>query len=409
MRLNSRSLVLQCLSRSSAMSRSQIINATGLSRAHVCNVVDELLASGELLETGHIKAGRGRPARLLKINDDSCYVGGVWLAEDWIEVGVAGATGEALARRTLFYSGDPVDDIDAVAEGIRDCAEQAGRCSGKLRGVGVVVAGLVNPALGVICAATHREHGFVGVPITRMLQERLQIPVYADTDIRAAAMSGQWNNSRCERVLYIQCGEGVGAALVVGGEVFGGTHGAAPVLGRMPIGPSETLEPRVSNYAFVESLWPNVEARKLTAAELREMVRQGIDLATSGDLSALAAISRIAEYLGLGVTTAVSLLDPQKVFIAGTLVDSFPDLMIDIIRRETVARVDPLLTGVDIQPLVGWRDFELKGAFDLVLLSGFRSMNQEISEQLMNPWQSEYRMINDRQEGPVAVRRQLTK
>lgn len=403
MKRNSRSLVMYCVSRASKVSRGQIVKETGLSRAHVCGVVDELIAEGELVETGSVSAGRGRPAILLEANHNSMSVGGVWLAEDSIEVGIAGATGEILARESLSYSGNPSDDIDAIVEAIKACAAQSGKSMEALRGIGVVVAGLVNPALGLICITTH-DHGFVGVPIVKLLHERIGVPVYADTDIRAAAVADQWLYARSERVLYVQFGDGVGAALVIGGEVFGGSHGAAPLLGYAPIGPNnEFLEPHTSNYAFVESLWPDVDARELAPRQLQDLLRRGVDLVARGDHDAVAAITKSAEYMGLGVALGISMLDPQIVYVAGTLIDSFPDMMVDIIRRVSIPKLDDLFRGVDIQPLMRWQDFEFKGAFGLVLFNGFRALNRDINAKLMTPWPSEDGVGADDRYGSVAL------
>ena len=403
MKRNSRSLVMYCISRASRVSRGQIVKETGLSRAHVCDVVDELIAEGELIETGSVSAGRGRPTILLEVNRNSISVGGVWLAEDSIEVGIAGGTGEILARQSLSYSGNPSVDIDAIAEAIKACAEQSGKSMETLRGIGVVVAGLVNPGLGLICITTH-ETGFEGVPIAKLLHERVGMPVYADTDIRAAAVADQWHSAKSERVLYVQFGDGVGAAFVIGGEVFGGAHGAAPLLGYAPIGLSDDfLERHTSNYAFVERLWPDVDARKLAPRQLLDMVGQGVDLVAQGDHGAVAAISKIAEYMGLGIAIGINMLEPQKVYVTGTLIDCVPDMMVNIIRREAIPRVERLFRGVDIQPLMRLQEFEFKGAFGLVLFNGFRALNRDINAKLMTPWPSEDGVGADDRYGSVAV------
>ena len=56
MKRNSRSLVMLSVSKFVRASRGQIAEYTGLSRAHVCDVVEKLLAEGELIETGSVSA-----------------------------------------------------------------------------------------------------------------------------------------------------------------------------------------------------------------------------------------------------------------------------------------------------------------------------------------------------------------
>ena len=396
MKRNSRSLIMYCISRSQKLSRGEIVELTGLSRAHVCGVVDELIAEGELIETGSVSVGRGRPTVLLEINPDSVSAAGVWLAEDLIEVGVAGATGDILARDSLSYSGDPAKDMDAIAQAIQMCALQAGKSIETMRGVGIVVAGLVNSNLGLICYTTH-DNGFEGVPIGKLFNEKIGLPVFVDTDIRAAALADQWYGDKNERVLYISFCDGVGAAFVNERELFGSAHGEAPGVGHITIdrngplcecGKRGCLQAYTSNHTLIRSLWPDVDPKKLAPQELRDMVKKAVDLAAQGDYDAVSKISEIAEYIGLGISIAVNMLDPQTVYVAGTLLDCIPDVMMNMIRREAMPRITHVFQGVEIKPLTHLQEFEFKGAFGLVLLNQFRSINQDINTKFMFPYAS---------------------
>lgn len=373
-----------CVRGLSRVSRRQIAEHTGLSRARVCEVVDGLIAEGELIETGSVSVGRGRPTALLEVNPNSVSAGGVWLAEDSIEVGVAGADGEILARQSLPYSGDPVKDIDAIADALKACGEESARSVESLSGLGVVVAGLMNRSLGVICYTTH-DTGFEGVPIVKLLEEKTGIEVYADTDIRAAALTDHWNRSYGERALYLSFCDGVGAAFVSERELFGKAHGEAPGLGHITIdrngpvcecGKQGCLQVYTSNNTFVRDVWPDVDAQQLSSRQRLEMVKKGVDLAAHGHYGAAASMSRIADYIGLGISIAVNMLDPQTVYVGGTLIDYASDAMMDTIRREAMQRITHVFRGVEIKPLMRLQEFELKGAVGLVLLSRFTSLSQ---------------------------------
>lgn len=394
MKRNSRSLITYCVSRVSEASRAQIAEATGLSRAHVHDVVDELVSEGELIETGSVSAGRGRPTTLLQVNPNSICAGGVWLAEDSIEVGIAGATGDIVARGSLSYSGDPLADLDAIVEAVGVCVEQSGKSTGSMRGVGVVVAGLVDPALGLIRGTTH-DHGFAGVPIVQLLRERLDVPVFADTDIRAAALADHWDLGGGDRVLYLSFCDGIGAAFVYGHELFGGASGCGLGIGHVPVdrdgrqcycGKQGCLEAYTSNYAFIRRLWPDVALEQLAPPELRNMVREGVEMALQGDCDAVAAMSEIAEYIGLGVSIAVNVLDPRVVCVAGTLMDYAADQMMEMVRREAMRQINVPFRGVEIRSLTRLNEFEFKGAFGLVLLNQFRALNKDINAKLMFPY-----------------------
>lgn len=397
MKRNSRSLVMYCVGNYSKASRTQIAQYTGLSRAHVCDVVDELIAEGELIETGSTINGRGRPTTCLEINPNGSCAGGVWLAEDSIEVGIAGAAGNILASDSLIYSGDPNKDIDAIVESLKNCAGQSGKSVDILRGIGVVVAGYVEPNLGLICTTTN-DNGYNGIPIAKLLHEKVGIPVYADTDIRAAAVADQWHRAKNERVLYLSFCDGVGTAFVDKRELFGW---AGPGVGDIIVdrngpvcnqcGNRGCLDVLTSNHSFVHSLWPDIDPAQLSPRQLREKVKEGVELAIQGDSRAVAVVSYIAECMGFGISTAVSILDPQIVYVAGTLMDYLPDVLIYRVRREAMLWITPRFRAVEIKPLTQLREFEFQGAFSLVLLNRFRTLDKDINAKLF-PYLSKDRM-----------------
>ncbi len=388
MKRSSRSSVMYCASRYPGVSRAQIIDETGLSRTHVYAVVDELLAAGELIETRRISAGRGRPTTLLEINRKGIRVGGVWLSGKSIEVGVAGSAGEVLAKRSLPYSGDYLGDLDSIAGALGVCAEQSGMSMQDMRGVGVVVAGLVHSDLGFIHRARH-DSGFADVPVVKLLGERVGMPVFAETDIRAAAVADQWFNGKSERALYVTFGIGIGTAFVVGGEVFGAGQGAAPVLARVPLGPYGSLHIGTSDLTLLETLWPDADALHLPPQQFQDMLGQAMARVARRDHEAIAAVARIGEYMGLGISVGINMLGARKVYVGGTLIDSFPDMMMGMIRRHAIPHIDRLLLDVDIQPLPQVEEFQFKGAFGLVLFNGFRVLNKDINARLAIPCPSE--------------------
>lgn len=391
MKRNSRSLVMYCVGKLVNASRAQIEEYTGLSHAHICGVVDELIAEKELIETDSISAGPGRPTTNLQINPNGTCAAAVWLAEDSIEVGIAGSTGNILVRDSLPYSGDPLADIDATVESIKNCAEQIRKPFKSIGGIGIIVAGLVDPNLGAI-RSTMYENGFVGVPVAKLLHEKTDLPVFIDTDIRAAALADQWYKVEHDRVLYISFCDGIGAAYVNGRELFGCAHGEAPGVAHMVIDPDGPvcecgkhgcLQVYTSNKAFICGLWPDVDLHHLSAQDRRNMLEKGINLVAQGDKDATNVVSKIARYMGLGIANAINMLDPQVVYVVGSLIDHLPDVLMPMIHANAVPHITQTFSKVQIKPLPEVNEFELKGAFGLVLFNQFRAVSRDINSILL--------------------------
>lgn len=391
MKRNSRSLIIYCVGKLVNASRAQIEEYTGLSHAHVCGVVDELISEKELIEVESVSTGPGRPTTYLQINPNCTYAAGVWLAEDSIEIGIAGATGEILIKDSLPYSGNPLADIDAVVESIENCAERVRKPMESIKGVGVVVAGLVDPKQGAIRTTMH-ETGFVDVPVAKILHEKTDLSIFVDTDIRAAALADQWYKGEHDRVLYISFCDGIGAAFINGRELFGVAHGEAPGIAHIIIDPNGPvcecgkhgcLQVYTSNNAFIRALWPEADLQHLSAHERVNLIEKGADLAARGDLNATNAVSEIARYMGLGIANSINMLDPQVVYIVGTLVDHLPEMVIPMIRAHAAPHITQTFREVQIRPLPEINEFELKGAFGLVLFSQLRTVNQDINSVLL--------------------------
>jgi len=386
MKRNSRAQVTIGVRRHAPISRAHLAKVTGLSLTCVCDIVDELLAEGVVVEKGTVTGQRGRPMVLLDINADGAPVAGVWLRPEDMEIAVASPTAEILARRTIPYApdDDPESVLAAIAQGIQRCAEAARKDAKALRGIGVSLAGLVD-----IDNLTNRR-GWEHVPICRMLEERLGVPAYAENDVRAAALASHWFGGEASDgvAIYVSVAEGIGAALVHDGEILRGVHDTAGLLGHTTIDPNGPvcgcgnrgcLEALASDLAFIRYVWPEVvkSPPEICREERIDLVRKGLDLALSGDASANQALLTVTRYLGIALGNAISILDPRTVFICGTLIDIAPDLVIDLIRREALQHIWPHARGVDIRPLMEHEEFLLQGSIGLVLWQPYRGLQQE--------------------------------
>lgn len=394
MKYNSRALITAAIRRRGPTSRVQLEKLTGISRTHVSDVVDELLSDGTLIETGSVSDRPGRPRILLTINPEGPAVAGVWLSEDGIQFGIASPDGEVLSRYEIEYAGVTSSSevaIAAIADGVRRCAEKAGRRLDTLEGVGVTVSGWVEPVLNVV-RRTRLHPCFLDVPIARMLNDNLGIPVYINSDIRAGALTHNWHREGEQRALYVWFLDGIGAAYVMDGQLFGGTHNMAPSVGHMimsPDGPEcycgrhGCLETYTTTYAFIRKIWPDVDSAHMTTIERRDLFRKGMDLAAAGDMTAIKAQQTCIEYMGLGIANTINLFDPQVVYIGGVIIDYAPDTMMDVIRREAMRNINRSYQGVEIKALNEIDEFGLRGALGLVLLRPYRMLQEVTSKMLL--------------------------
>src|SRR5262245_28410978 len=139
-RLANRFDVLRQVIANRAVSRQEIVAATGLSLATVSTLVGELLDRGLLAEIGYEDSGGGRPRGLIAVADGGGVLVGVDLAETQVHVQLYTPKLEVLTE-TRLLAGEcrPDHVVRHVVSGVRSVLRQPD----PVLGVGVSVPGLV--------------------------------------------------------------------------------------------------------------------------------------------------------------------------------------------------------------------------------------------------------------------------
>ncbi|MER7014321.1 ROK family protein [Saccharopolyspora sp. NPDC000359] len=224
--------------------------------------------------------------------------------------------------------------------------------------VGLAVAGFVSEDRRVVRFAPHLAWRHVAV--ADELAERLGLPVVLEHDANAAAVAehrfGAAAGARVAALVAI--GTGIGAALVVDGQVFRGARGVAPELGHLRVVPDGRqcscgkrgcLERYCSGTALAATAAELLRASGEPSA-LRELAEPtGVDVADAaeaGDPLARRAVDDLARWLGEGLALVADVYDPEVVVIAGG-VSASAHLYLDAAREHYAA----VVTGAGHRPL----------------------------------------------------------
>lgn len=386
---HTRALMTFLVRRHGPISRVQLAEVSGFSTGYVSGVIDDLLSDGTLAELGPTPATRGRPMVLLDINPNGPPVAGVWIGPECAYIAVADFRGDVLARRNYFYSTSGTDAesvIPAIIQGLHRCCDSAGIDPASLLGVGVCVAGLVDPLLGNI-DRTHR-YGWENVPVGRLLEEHFHVPVYVENDVHTGAIAAQWfgDDSASGDAIYVLVYDYIGAAIVQNHEVLRGVHSRAGLFGHMTIDPSGPecacgqkgcLEAMASDMAFLNLVWPKLNKRPedLSVQQRRSLVYRAIGMARAGDPGAVKALGTVTKYLGMAIANMIRMFDPQVVFIGGSIIEPAPDIVLDLVQREVLEHVWVDCRGVQIRAHTQFgQRYIYRGMVDLVLWQPFKGL-----------------------------------
>ena len=200
--------------------------------------------------------------------------------------------------------------------------------------VGVGTGGQVNADLGTIVSATDLLPGWAGTAVKAAFEAAFGVPCAVDNDVNALAVGehrfGAGRN--LSTVAYLALGTGVGGALLLDGKLHRGAHWTGAEFGHLllsaaPAAPRRTLEQYVSGPGLVQTF------RELTGRGGPLTGEQiAAEAAAFPESPAALAVARTGEYLGYGLVTLASILDPD-LFVLGGGLAALGDLLLAPARR----------------------------------------------------------------------------
>ena len=344
-----RQIVLNLVREHQPISRADVARQMGVSRGMVTLLVKELLAEGVVEEGGMGESERGRKPKLLYVRTRDRLVVGIDVRFSRTSVMLADLSGTQIALESFATIPEPAALVEELGMRVERLLAAHGAVGG-CEGIGLVVPGMVDRETGRVWNAP--QLGWKDVEVRGALAARTGLPVQIENAPVACALAQMWLGPRgvaAGDFVYLTVSDGVGAGVVVHGEVVRGSTQTAGEFGHIPVRPDGRrclcgsrgcLEAYTSNLATLSRYL----GRDLSAKELRrQLVRGGLSMeeliarARSGEEKAAAALLETGRYLGLGVAMLVNSLNPARIFVGGEITGAW-DLVEPLIRAEVRAR-----------------------------------------------------------------------
>jgi predicted NBD/HSP70 family sugar kinase len=318
-----------------AVSRADVAAATGLTRATVSTLVDELVRGQLVAEIGPApRSGAGRPATGLVLAGSGPAGLGLEINVDYLAGCVLDLSGTVRHRVTEWVDQrgrSPREVVAALAALAAEAGVAAAEQGLEIVGAAVAVPGLVQD--GLVRLAPNL--GWRDVHLADLLEQALAgLPVTVDNEANLAALG---EAAPGESFLYVSGEVGIGAGIVLGGELFRGTHGWAGELGHVavhPDGPPCHCGSRgcLEQYAGQEAILV------AAGASPQATVGDAVARASAGDEPMHAALRSAGAALGVAVAGVVNLLDVDTVVLGGSYALLAPWLA-GPVEQEIAARV----------------------------------------------------------------------
>ncbi|MCI9199824.1 MAG: ROK family glucokinase [Lachnospiraceae bacterium] len=218
-----------------------------------------------------------------------------------------------------------------VAESIKKKMEEKDILKKDVVGVGLGAPGPID-AEGTVYGAVNLGWGTFSIRDT--LAGLLDVPVKAGNDANVAALGEMWKGGGqgCRNLVAVTLGTGVGGGIIVNGEILTGAVGAGGEIGHMHVEDDETERCGCGNTGCLEEYASatgvvRLAKRKLQSCEdsstLRDIpeaelsAKAVFDAVKDGDGLAIKIAEQFGEYLGKGLGTIASIINPEIIVIGG--------------------------------------------------------------------------------------------
>ena len=322
---------MEHISKEGPRSRATIAAETGLNKTTVSSLVGELIDRGLLVETETENPGSvGRPAQKVQLSRDVVALG-MELAVDYLAVCATDLTGNV--RHSSFISRDnrtssAEDAVQALARVANEALELIAEQEMLPVGVTVALPGIVDIGRGILFNAPNL--GWREVPVVDLLRDHLRrppYPIHVDNESNLGALCELWEGvgSDYKDFIYLLGEVGVGAGIVVGGQLFRGWSGFAGEFGHLTVDPGGDvcgcgsrgcLETVVGQEAVVRraGIGDHVDAGGMGGVGIGQLLAEE---AAAGNRRVIETLDHIGHTLGIGVSALANLMNPQAIVLGG--------------------------------------------------------------------------------------------
>ncbi|MFB7085052.1 ROK family protein [Streptomyces sp. NPDC056296] len=346
MRRRNLARVMHTVSAEGPLSRAAVASRIGLTRAAVSTLVDELIRSGLLEELGPERPGRvGRPGSALAVSAHGPAGIGAEVGVDHLAVCAVDLRGRVRSRVVRYGSNrgrSPEPVLEQLAGLVRQVVAEVEAEGLWPAGLAVAVPGLVARDARTVVRAPNLD--WHDADLGALLPGELPLTVANEANF--GALAELWLGDGTPRdFLHVSAEIGIGAAVVVDGRLLRGTRGFAGELGHVPVrpdGPECACGGRgcLEQYAGEKAV---LRAAGVEPGEDRVGLLAG--RAAEGDEAVRRALHEAGTALGIALTGAVNLLDPESVVLGGALAGLAPWLLPslrDELARRTAGPVCPV-------------------------------------------------------------------
>jgi N-acetylglucosamine repressor len=338
-----RQIALNLIRSRQPISRADLARLMGVRTGGISRLIQDLIHTKQVFEGAKGEAKRGRKPRYLYIETRRRCAVAVDISASRTLLQVTDPLGHPLLDIQEFPTRSRPNGV------VRELAQQVKTVLadhpdlGNCLGVGIVVAGLVDPDRGSLQYAP--TLGWRDVDIREPLETAIKLPVVVENSVKACVLAQVWavrGHAPVDGpVAFVNASDGVGVGIAIDGQLLRGAHNNAGEFGHIPLsmdGPRcscglrgcweayVSVRATVARYLGRDPSWPTSGGSTTTT------VASIVARAREGEVRAVETLSETGYYLGRGLATIVKAVEPRRIYMSGEITEAW-DLVLPSVQR----------------------------------------------------------------------------
>lgn len=379
--------ILRFVQQNEPASRYEIAQACGLSNSTVSTLVSELMDIGIVKNLGEGPSIGGRRPVVLGINEGAGHVIALDVGSTTITCGRVDLHAKIHDKLTIRASEKPAESLAATVKLVKAVYQHAlTQDSPPILGVGIATTGYVRPSTGIVVSASNL--GWRDVDLGKEISVSTGLPTLVDNNVNAAALGELYYGRGAETLnfIYVAIGNGIGAGIVIDGQLYRGSRNGAGELGHTVVaadgppcscGRVGCLESLASGSAIEQMARASLPARspESTSGKARITAEEVFRRAQEGDAAAERIVDTALGYLATGIGNMVNLLNPDQVILGGGITRSGSYFMEQFLRKIQPRLLPEQNSDVQFGMSESNEDSGLRGAATLVIQQLFGAVH----------------------------------
>ncbi|MFJ7407916.1 MULTISPECIES: ROK family protein [unclassified Lysinibacillus] len=323
MRKQNKYIVLDAIRQMAPISRIQLSKYTKMSPTTITRIVQELEAEGFIQEGISEETAIGRRPTLIHMREDALYTIGIEIDCFTIRIGILDFLGKLIAFQEVKCSirHQYEEALHLLKQSIDNIMTEYQIVQDKLLGIGIGIPGVINNEEGIIVSSEQLK--WENCHIKEDLNCVFGCEVIIDNELKMQinAEIGDIYTPQYSNCILVGIGTGIGASILLNGEVYRGIQNKAGEISHITINPfgemchcgkRGCLSMYVSEVALLKRTPKNLNIQSI------EEVLHCVD---QGEQWAINIQQDVATFLAIAINNLVCLYEPEAVIVSGEIIE----------------------------------------------------------------------------------------